>query len=81
MLQTLKDLRSVGVDCLTLGQYMRPTKNHIKVTEYVTPEKFKFWEGIGGELGFLYTASGPLVRSSYRAGEYFIKNIVKRTLE
>ena len=50
--------------------------------EYVTPEKFKFWEKMGEELGFAYTASGPLVRSSYKAGELFIKNILKeRTKE
>lgn len=75
--QTLKDLRSVGVDCLTLGQYMQPTKRHLKVIEYVTPEKFKHWENRGRELGFLYTASGPLVRSSYKAGEFFITSILK----
>jgi len=52
------------------------------VKEYVTPEKFKFWEKMGEELGFAYTASGPLVRSSYKAGEFFIKNILKeRTKE
>lgn len=67
----------MGVDCLTLGQYMQPTKRHLKVIEYVTPEKFKFWETKGAEMGFLYTASGPLVRSSYKAGEFFITNILK----
>jgi len=72
------DLRSVGVDCLTLGQYMQPTKRHLKVVEYVTPEKFSYWGTTGDELGFLYTASGPLVRSSYKAGEFFIKNIVMK---
>ncbi|XP_063380166.1 lipoyl synthase, mitochondrial isoform X1 [Cydia fagiglandana] len=75
--QTMKDLRSVGVDCLTLGQYMQPTKRHLKVFEYVTPAKFKHWERRGNELGFLYTASGPLVRSSYRAGEFFISSLLK----
>ena len=74
--QTMEDLREVGVDCLTLGQYMQPTKRHLKVQEYVTPEKFAHWESLGKEMGFLYTASGPLVRSSYKAGEFFIKNIV-----
>lgn len=64
----LTDLRKVGVDCLTLGQYMQPTKRHLKVKEYVTPAKFKHWEEVGKELGFAYTASGPLVRSSYKAG-------------
>jgi len=75
--QTMQDLRNVGVDCLTLGQYMQPTKRHLKVIEYVTPEKYAHWEKRGIELGFLYTASGPLVRSSYKAGEFFIKNIVE----
>ena len=92
--QTMEELRGVGVDCLTLGQYMQPTKRHLKVKEYVTPERyepqkmflnatvviivarFKHWEELGQKMGFLYTASGPLVRSSYKAGEFFIKNIV-----
>ena len=74
---TMKDLREVGVDCLTIGQYMQPTKGHAKVQEYVHPKKFKEWEELGKELGFAYTASGPLVRSSYKAGEYFIENLLK----
>uniref|UniRef100_W5N5V4 Lipoyl synthase, mitochondrial n=1 Tax=Lepisosteus oculatus TaxID=7918 RepID=W5N5V4_LEPOC len=73
----MKELRESGVDCLTLGQYMQPTKRHLKVEEYVTPEKFQHWENIGKELGFMYTASGPLVRSSYKAGEFFLKNLIK----
>jgi len=76
--QTMVDLREVGVDCLTLGQYMQPTKRHLKVKEYVTPAKFEEWRVVGEELGFLYVASGPLVRSSYKAGEFFIKNIVDK---
>ncbi|EFN85489.1 lipoyl synthase, mitochondrial [Harpegnathos saltator] len=76
--QTMQDLKNVGVDALTLGQYMQPTKRHLKVIEYVTPEKFKSWENIGNQMGFLYTASGPLVRSSYKAGEYFLTNILKQ---
>lgn len=75
---TMKALRAAGVDCLTLGQYMQPTKRHLKVEEYVTPEKFKYWEKVGTELGFHYTASGPLVRSSYKAGEFFLKNLVAK---
>jgi len=75
---TMEELREVGVDCLTLGQYMQPTKRHLKVKEYVTPGQFGHWESVGRELGFLYTASGPLVRSSYKAGEFFIKNIVEK---
>lgn len=76
--QTMKDLRSVGVDCLTLGQYMQPTTRHLKVIEYVEPSKFKQWGERGNELGFLYTASGPLVRSSYKAGEFFITSILHK---
>lgn len=76
--QTMTDLREAGVDALTLGQYMQPTKRHLKVIEYITPEKFKKWENTGNELGFLYTASGPLVRSSYKAGEFFLTNILKK---
>ncbi|OCT96782.1 hypothetical protein XELAEV_18008997mg [Xenopus laevis] len=75
---TMKALREAGVDCLTLGQYMQPTKRHLKVEEYITPEKFKYWEKAGNELGFLYTASGPLVRSSYKAGEFFLKNLIEK---
>ncbi|XP_026531147.1 lipoyl synthase, mitochondrial [Notechis scutatus] len=75
---TLKRLREADVDCLTLGQYMQPTKRHLKVEEYVTPEKFKYWEKVGNDLGFHYTASGPLVRSSYKAGEFFLKNLIHK---
>lgn len=79
--QTMQDLREAGVECITLGQYMQPTNRHLKVIEYVTPEKFKQWEKRGNELGFLYTASGPLVRSSYKAGEFFITSILKNRQE
>lgn len=72
------DLRESLVDCVTLGQYMQPTKRHLKVVEYVTPEKFKYWQEVGDKMGFLYTASGPLVRSSYKAGEFFIGNVLKK---
>ncbi|KAJ1777273.1 hypothetical protein LPJ62_006576 [Coemansia sp. RSA 2167] len=78
VMQTMRDLRTAGVDIVTLGQYMRPTKRHMKVHEYVTPEKFAHWEKIGSELGFVYAASGPLVRSSYKAGEFFISEILRK---
>ncbi|XP_022666713.1 lipoyl synthase, mitochondrial-like [Varroa jacobsoni] len=71
-------VREAGVDCFTLGQYMQPTKRHVKVVEYVHPDKFKQWEEYGNSLGFVYTASGPLVRSSYKAGEYFVKKYLNR---
>ena len=57
---------------------MRPTKRHMKVEEYVTPEKFEMWRQRALDLGFLYCASGPLVRSSYKAGEAFIENVLKK---
>jgi lipoyl synthase len=57
---------------------MRPTKRHMKVAEYVTPEKFAAWKKVAEEMGFLYVASGPLVRSSYKAGEAFIENVLKQ---
>ncbi|XP_026870041.2 lipoyl synthase, mitochondrial isoform X2 [Electrophorus electricus] len=75
---TMKELRNSGVDCLTLGQYMQPTRRHLKVEEYVTPEKFAHWKEVGQEMGFLYTASGPLVRSSYKAGEFFLKYLLQK---
>uniref|UniRef100_A0A3Q3W5I1 Lipoyl synthase, mitochondrial n=1 Tax=Mola mola TaxID=94237 RepID=A0A3Q3W5I1_MOLML len=76
--EMLAKLREARVDCLTLGQYMQPTKRHLKVEEYVTPEKFTYWEKVGNDMGFVYTASGPLVRSSYKAGEFFLKNLLKK---
>lgn len=78
VLRVLEDLRKIEVDCVTLGQYMQPTKRHIKVKEYVHPDKFAFWEQVGNKLGFAYTASGPLVRSSYKAGEFFLKNLLEK---
>ncbi|XP_047974389.1 lipoyl synthase, chloroplastic-like isoform X2 [Salvia hispanica] len=75
--EAMADLRAIGVDILTLGQYLQPTPLHLTVKEYVTPEKFAFWKEYGESIGFRYVASGPLVRSSYRAGELFIKTMVK----
>ncbi len=76
VIQTMKDLRDIGVDFLTVGQYMRPTFRHMRVREYVHPKKFEEYREIGLKLGFKYVASGPLVRSSYRAGEFFIKTYI-----
>ena len=69
----MRDLREVGVDILTLGQYLQPTRQHLPVVEYVHPEKFERLKKIGEELGFLSVAAGPLVRSSYKAAEYCAK--------
>lgn len=76
--QTMVDLRAADVDVVTLGQYLQPTPRHLAVQEYVTPEKFDEWAAVGQELGFLYVASGPLVRSSYRAGEFFVKGVLEK---
>lgn len=76
VIETMEDLRAIGVDFLTIGQYLRPSAWNIKVNEYVAPEQFKKYETRGLELGFKYVASGPFVRSSYRAGELFIKNLL-----
>ncbi len=63
----MKDLRAVGCDILTIGQYLQPTKNHLPVARYVHPDEFAGWRGLGKELGFKHVESGPLVRSSYHA--------------
>lgn len=57
---------------------MRPTKRHLKVEKYVTPDEFELWRQRALDMGFLYCASGPLVRSSYKAGEAFIENVLKK---
>jgi len=74
----LRDLRGVGCDVVTFGQYLRPKKRHLPVEEFVTPAKFKEWQAEAEAMGFLYVASGPLVRSSYRAGEYFMKGTIEK---
>jgi lipoic acid synthetase len=70
----MDDLLAVGVDILTLGQYLRPTPNHLPVMRYVTPEEFNRYREIGLAKGFMEVPSGPLVRSSYRADRVFDKN-------
>ncbi|BGP07167.1 hypothetical protein JCM10049v2_002997 [Rhodotorula toruloides] len=81
IMQTLKDLRDNNVDVVTFGQYMRPTKRHMKVSSYITPEKFDFWAKQAEDLGFLYWASGPLVRSSFKANELLKSSAGKRLLQ
>ncbi|CUA71023.1 lipoic acid synthetase [Rhizoctonia solani] len=77
VMDTLKALRANSVDVVTFGQYMRPTKRHMKVSRYVEPAEFEMWKQRAEEMGFAYVASGPLVRSSYKAGEYFIENMLR----
>ncbi|MFO8141777.1 MAG: lipoyl synthase, partial [Marinobacter sp.] len=74
VLKTMDDLRAIGVDILTLGQYLRPTPNHLAVERYVTPDEFNRYRELGLEKGFMEVPSGPMVRSSYRADRVFDQN-------
>lgn len=74
---TMRDLRGVGVEILTLGQYLRPSDWHLPVVEWVSPDRFNAYRETGLALGFRYVASGPLVRSSYRAGELFLRGEIE----
>ncbi len=70
VVETMEDMRSVGVDIVTLGQYLQPTPKHLPVAEFVTPERFEEYKQLGLEMGFKYVESGPLVRSSYHAEKH-----------
>jgi lipoic acid synthetase len=74
----LTDLRSVGVDAVTIGQYLRPTMHHLPVHSYIHPDEFKIYEGIGEEMGFAFVASGPFIRSSYNAIDFSKKVMSER---
>lgn len=78
VIELMKDLRGVGCQLFTIGQYLQPTTNNIPVDEYVTPEQFEKYKKIGLELGFDHIESGPLVRSSYMAERTFIESKIKR---
>ncbi|MEY4066078.1 MAG: lipoic acid synthase, partial [Pseudomonadota bacterium] len=69
--ESLKDLRSVGVDIITIGQYLQPSNKHLTIKRFVHPDEFKHWQQVAAELGFKGVASGPLVRSSYKAAHLF----------
>lgn len=75
--QAMVHLRMVDVDFLTIGQYLRPSARHLPVSEYVKPDQFRRYQAMGESLGFRYVASGPLVRSSYRAGEFFVQSFLE----
>ena len=76
--QTLSDLREADVDVVTLGQYLQPSRSHLDVSYYVHPHTFETWRRVAEEeLGFLYCASGPMVRSSYKAGELFVDAVLR----
>ena len=76
-LQAMKDLRDVGVDFLTIGQYLQPSKKHLKVEKFVHPDEFDDLAVQGDKMGFEYVASGPLVRSSYKAAEFYIERKIR----
>jgi lipoyl synthase len=78
VLQTMRDLRSIDVDVVTFGQYLRPTEQHLAVVEYIHPDTFDYFRRVGEEeMGFKYVASGPMVRSSYKAGEFYLEHLIK----
>lgn len=77
LVQAFSDLRLSNVNFLTLGQYLQPTQKHLLVKEFISPEKFKELEVVALGHGFDYVASGPLVRSSYKAGEFFISSLLR----
>jgi lipoic acid synthetase len=78
LLEAMRLLRAVDVDFLTLGQYLRPSAKHLPVQDFVPPETFARLQAAGEAMGFLYVASGPLVRSSYKAGEFFIGQFLRK---
>ena len=77
ILQAMEDMRDAGVDFLTIGQYLQPTRKHLKVVKFLHPDEFNELGQIGDELGFDYVASGPLVRSSYKAAEFYIARKIR----
>jgi lipoic acid synthetase len=76
VIETMRDLREVGVDVVTLGQYLRPSPKHHEVMRFVPPETFDMYADEAKKMGFLYAASGPLVRSSYKAAEVFLRSFL-----
>jgi lipoic acid synthetase len=78
VIQTITDMKSSGVSIFTIGQYLQPTPKHLPVIEFISPDKFSWFREIAEKMGFVYVASGPLVRSSYRAGEFFLEKICNK---
>ncbi|RYP36539.1 hypothetical protein DL767_003362 [Monosporascus sp. MG133] len=78
VMDALQKLKKVGVNVVTFGSYIRPTKRHPQVENYVMPEEFEIWRRRALNMGFLYVESGPLVRSSYKAGKAFIENMLRK---
>jgi lipoic acid synthetase len=72
VLETMRDIRATGATVMTIGQYLQPTRNHLAVKEFVTPEVFKMYEEEGLKMGFRHVESGPMVRSSYHAEKHIL---------
>ena len=79
ILQAMQDMRNAGVDFLTIGQYLQPTRKHLKVLKFLHPDEFNELGQIGDQMGFDYVAAGPLVRSSYKAAEFYIERKIRGT--
>ena len=73
VIEAMRDLRNAGVDIITIGQYLRPSRKQMEVVEYCSSERFASFEKTGFKMGFSFVASGPLVRTSYRAAEAWAK--------
>jgi lipoyl synthase len=78
VIQTLRDLRAISVDAVTIGQYLRPTMKHLPVNTFIHPDEFIEYEKIGEDMGFAFVASGPFIRSSYNAIEFSKKIMADR---
>jgi lipoic acid synthetase len=78
VVETMRDLRAAGVEVVTIGQYLRPTPKHAAVDRFVHPEQFDAFAREGRAMGFAFVASGPLVRSSYKAAEVFLASKLRR---
>ena len=75
--EAMHDIRGAGVDVITFGQYLRPTRGHLAVERYVEPAEFTAYKKLADAMGFRYCASGPMVRSSYRAGEAYMEALLR----
>ncbi len=79
LVAAMHDIRNAGVDVLTLGQYLQPSSFHLRVAHFYRPEEFDAYRELAEAMGFLYVASGPLVRSSYRAAEFFLRGLMEKS--
>lgn len=81
VISSMRDLIDIGVDVVTFGQYLKPSEKHLTIVEYVKPETFAMYKSVGEEMGFKYVVSGPMVRSSYKAGEFYKEYLAKQKIK